>query len=1666
MKAHKFQGAQVPSCGNFGALAKGLAALLLIISTAHAQIGNDNPTGPCGQFNGNVTTGCSYDPYTANATRSVTDITVTGGTGAYPLAFTRTMTSRYITGLLTEFGPAGSWRHSYQWSIKTETTNGGRPGRYVVNYPDGRQITFSNTGSGDPDWRGQPGVRDRFEHLTAADQVNCKLVLPDGGKIWFQAYHPNNNANKWAFTLHAIVDPYGQTTSIWYGTWNNQPIMTIQEPVQGPTARWLHILYRTITDTSQGHYGDVVVDRVEASDGRTVSYGYQAYVTPNGTRYTSLHQVRHFGNQWWDSFYSYQNSNAPDSNGRPLIKTCVDPLFDGPMWMIAYSFAGTSVYGKLQSEKYYDWQNIGAAVSTISNPSQYVRTETRGDTRQRTFTYNGNNNSPTYGLWKVTDFNGIDAKQTYSSSTGFLATATDRENNTTTYECKWKGGAISKITSATPGNVIPPGTPTVIDYRYAGDGGCSDPNNNDPDNPYYVCKVNNGPSYERFPSKQIKKITYPPTPAGTPTEEFTYNQYGQVLTHKMRNGYTESWIYDPNNPSRVSEYRDGEHQNTGHPTAWYQYNSLGRVSGITDGNGASSGDPAHTTTFLYNPPGQLIRITHPDGTYIQYFYWANRALMATTDERHPTTSDPDQATVYFQDNYKRLRAVITPKRSGNDPLPRTTTYYYDQNGVGDDDYTRTADVPTKIVSPGGKIIRTTYDNNLRARTVRIVGDSNVPDAVTTYGYDNNGSVHTVQDPRNNITTYDYDALDRVKGIIDPIPADRDGDGYTMYFWYDPSGNLKKQKRADGKTCIFEYDLMGFMKDRWGYQNEHTHYVPDLAGNLSDYKFEQANGQWIVYHYHYDKVNRLHKVTYPADWLGHSRYEQYDYDIANHLWQYRNPNGDVKTLSYDNRGRLTNASWSANGPSVIIVPDAASRPQSIISSESGVTATVAFGYDEANNRIYEDQTVGNITRRVQTDPDADGNRTNLLVKSGTNFNTTNFANYFDYTSRNELLNIYDSNNAAFFKYFYDAAGNVTKRQGQRSTDGRTEMPTYDALNRPQHCNQYYHNGTQFDTIDYYYSKLGNLNHTVRGDYGGGKGDWFGYDDLNQVGTAVYKATGLDAPDTPAKRVTYTCGNRNRLGMAVDDYDNNQHYTMSYTPVDLNQYTTIGIQGGTLGIADQFFPDTNLPLTWDNNFNLKTFYGWTYTYDAENRLISVSVSGGGHSASLYYDGLGRCVKRAIDNGTTILTYDQWTPIGEWDGNGNLLAYNVFGLGDDEILYRHQFSPTDKEYYYRSDAMGNVKFILDGNGTGVEKYDYDAFGKAWITDFDGTHGRWVSHCGNRFMFSGREYFSELAALGLYDMRNRVYDPFMGRFYQTDPIGLQGDPLNLYRFCGHNPLQGGDPMGLQEGDQPSSGTISFTIDFSGPTSWFDGSSPAAIFGSENWWGDSIFGLSTPSSYYSDTPIFVEGLGGAAGPVSVSRTAALGRVNAASGTSAPISGLWRFADQAVRWISDAISRLGDELGVNQTDLEAAAAMSVTGPVIKTGVALEEVVAGLRLFPARAAAAKSATQRVFWSGGRPAENAAKIFASNNRGLTIADTAAGRALAEAGGAWSQTRPQWVDLSREFARGASGEVNVFHNARGLSLDSMWREEFKILNSNPNVTKINFHVVMPDGSIVTLP
>ena len=186
--------------------------------------------------------------------------------------------------------------------------------------------------------------------------------------------------------------------------------------------------------------------------------------------------------------------------------------------------------------------------------------------------------------------------------------------------------------------------------------------------------------------------------------------------------------------------------------------------------------------------------------------------------------------------------------------------------------------------------------------------------------------------------------------------------------------------------------------------------------------------------------------------------------------------------------------------------------------------------------------------------------------------------------------------------------------------------------------------------------------------------------------------------------------------------------------------------------------------------------------------------------------------------VIGYDGWKPVVEWDGAGNPKAWNIYGPGPDEILWRYEpgNGTAMRHVRYHHDAHGNVTALLDGSGNLLETYKYDPFGKPQVFDpwdLGSPYPRTWSSYGNRFMFTGREYFP---GLWLYDYRNRWYDAQLGRFLQTDPLGLQteGDKLtatrkalffggsapeafstsemNLFRYCGDDPVDDSDPFGL----------------------------------------------------------------------------------------------------------------------------------------------------------------------------------------------------------------------------------------------------------------------------------
>lgn len=210
------------------------------------------------------------------------------------------------------------------------------------------------------------------------------------------------------------------------------------------------------------------------------------------------------------------------------------------------------------------------------------------------------------------------------------------------------------------------------------------------------------------------------------------------------------------------------------------------------------------------------------------------------------------------------------------------------------------------------------------------------------------------------------------------------------------------------------------------------------------------------------------------------------------------------------------------------------------------------------------------------------------------------------------------------------------------------------------------------------------------------------------------------------------------------------------------------------------------TYDANGNLQTYKGWTYTYDAQNRLTAADNNPTGTHVRYYYDPLNRRTASDVNGNVTINVWDGWNLIEErTSGNGLIYSY-IQGAGVDEMVRRTGGSTT---LWYYQDGRGNTSHLADDSGNLKERYTYDHAGTKKVYDPAGNPRPGGSIFANRFLFQGRDYSAEL---GLYDYRNRIYFPEWGRFLQPDPIGFGGDLGNIYRYCGGDPVNGRDPSGL----------------------------------------------------------------------------------------------------------------------------------------------------------------------------------------------------------------------------------------------------------------------------------
>jgi RHS repeat-associated protein len=884
-------------------------------------------------------------------------------------------------------------------------------------------------------------------------------------------------------------------------------------------------------------------------------------------------------------------------------------------------------------------------------------------------------------------------------------------------------------------------------------------------------------------SGRLTAIRYPSTPApGLPYVRNTYDTLGRVKEQRDAgnrltqaffagrrtellepSGNRHAWYYDPLGRN-TAEVQDFGYDPNGtarlNLVTMREYDGQARLTRTT----LPEGNATATTYDLYSNPLTVTQTPKPSSTLaprVTSFTYVSPVPALASFRRIASTTDPRNNVTNFQydgsGNLIQQQQSSVAKPGSPGPVTPITTYAY--TGVG---------LLQRETDPEGRITTMEYDNggNLTARTV----DSGTGRLAlrTTYAYDAVGNAVAVVPPRGNAPG--------------ATPAN-----FIMNQIYDVRRSLiQRYQPSTGTSMVFRYDADGrpVGEDVFAYSQGTTPtllqsritYTPtgqrsvvtDPGGASITYAYDGADrllstttssGRQTVYAY--DRLSRLTRITDGVAGtldpsitrnLGSVIREQRTYTRNGLLLESRDGNNNRTISRYDGFDRLDRTTYADNlfegfvydpngnltgrttraGQQITQTYDALNRLATRVVPASPTALTYAYGYDlvgrplrlrqstDTADATYAYDTAGRMIQETSADGrtvtyglDADGNRITLTWPE-------------------------TGASAYLASYAYDAAGRMT---GVSEGSGTGAIPlatlVYDTASRRRTLG--YGNGLQ---TSYAWRPSGRVE-TLRHGFAANASVTFTY-----VYNSENGLSGRLVSDT-----AFQPGSSNPALVPG---------TRAYVPNSLNQYTSVA--GAT--------------LTYDANGNLTgNGTSGTYTYDAQNRLISATV--GGITSTYAYDPQGRRRSKTVGTATTRYLSAGDQEIAEYTGTGTgtLARRFVYGPGIDEPVATVNGDGSGRvRAYHHADGLGSIVALTSAGGTVTERHVYTPFGVADST------------AGSPYQFAGRRLDAET---GLYYQRARYYAPMLGRFLQMDPIGTAGG-LNLYAYVGNSPLNFTDPSGL----------------------------------------------------------------------------------------------------------------------------------------------------------------------------------------------------------------------------------------------------------------------------------
>lgn len=219
------------------------------------------------------------------------------------------------------------------------------------------------------------------------------------------------------------------------------------------------------------------------------------------------------------------------------------------------------------------------------------------------------------------------------------------------------------------------------------------------------------------------------------------------------------------------------------------------------------------------------------------------------------------------------------------------------------------------------------------------------------------------------------------------------------------------------------------------------------------------------------------------------------------------------------------------------------------------------------------------------------------------------------------------------------------------------------------------------------------------------------------------------------------------------------------------------------------DETFPLKYNDIGQLKRQpkTGGQYFYGDNKRLREYSPMLS--SSSYYYDygPFGERVVKRTENEEIHFLYDGPNLMAEYDAiSGEVIREYIYALGKLVAVYSTSANGRNEGLHFvHTDQVGAPTHVTNQDTTVVWKGRNRGFGEGeYSPDPDGDLKRFTMP----IRYPGQ--YVDLES-GLYYNYFRYYDPSLGRYITSDPIGLAGG-ANTYAYAGGDPVNYVDPYGL----------------------------------------------------------------------------------------------------------------------------------------------------------------------------------------------------------------------------------------------------------------------------------